>query len=305
MRKASIDIGSNSVLLLVADVDGEVVIPLREEQRVTRLGRGIEKTGLLRSESMSDTKKTIVEYLDIAKSKYGIGKGDIVITATEAARVAKNGKSFFNELLNELGVSVSIISGAQEAYYTALGTVSDDALLSNAGEFVIVDIGGASTEFIRVKKTPFEIVSSVSIPLGSVRADEWMNDGVLDKKIESLLVESVISSYKGFETVAVAGTYTSLSAMNLGLVSFDKDSVHNSKITTGELNTLVEKIKNRSVSQLAKDYVHLDKRAEVIVAGGLVALAIAKKLSISKYTVSCRGLRYGTILMNENDFIGP
>src|SRR5690606_2456866 len=176
MMRASIDIGSNSVLLLIAEVNDDGTLKeIANESRVTALGKGLSSTGQFAEETMKETYLVIKEYVHLAED-IGIEAEKIIVTATEASRVAKNAPEFYERVTSKLGISVLIISGEGEAYYTALGVCR---MAKCEDTISIVDIGGASTEIMRVRSHPFKVMKSLSLPIGSVRASDWMSEGKL------------------------------------------------------------------------------------------------------------------------------
>ncbi len=146
-KKASIDIGSNSALLLAAEVEkGQILNVLANESRVTGLGRGLDESGRFMEIAMQETYEALSEYVSICSS-LGILPSEIFATATEASRVSSNSKAFFAKFKEELGINVQIITGEQEAEFSTKGAL----LGADKGRpHSIMDIGGASTEFIAV-----------------------------------------------------------------------------------------------------------------------------------------------------------
>ncbi|CAN0020072.1 unnamed protein product, partial [Chrysoparadoxa australica] len=124
LKRASIDIGSNTVLLLAAEISeqGEIQKELANESRVTSLGKDLDKTGVFRQESMDDTYSAFVDYKKIL-NKLGITSENTIVTATEASRVAKNARPFLDKLESDFDVKIHLISGEGEAFYTSYGVV--------------------------------------------------------------------------------------------------------------------------------------------------------------------------------------
>lgn len=291
--RASIDIGSNSVLLLIGDVDEKGnVKEIANESRVTGLGKGLSKTGLFKDESMKETYLAIKEYVAIAE-EVGVPSQDIIITATEASRVAKNAEEFFDRIIKKLEINVRVISGDGEAFYTALGVCK---MAKTQGETFIVDIGGASTEIMKVRAQPFKIVKSVSLPMGSVRATDWMADDRLINEFRAAWAGSGADDLVTEEAIFVAGTMTSLAAMILGMTKYEGDKIANSSIEFGKLKKFVASLTNCSAESLLDQYPFLGKRSASILGGAEVALFIGEKLGLKSLQISPFGLRYGTII---------
>jgi exopolyphosphatase/guanosine-5'-triphosphate,3'-diphosphate pyrophosphatase len=176
--RASIDIGSNSILLLVGEFDGSTYKEIRNESNVTTLGRDLDKTGLFHSESMSDSFDVLLEYSNIAK-ECGVKPENIIATATEASRVAKNAPEFFREVYVKTGINVQIITPAAEAYYSTKGIMFNSEF--NEDQICVMDIGGASTEIIKLSTKSNKILKDFSMPMGAVRITNWLEDGCFDQ----------------------------------------------------------------------------------------------------------------------------
>ena len=246
--RASIDIGSNTTLLLAAELNSEGLFNERlNETRVTSLGKDLDKTGEFREKSMTDTFKALVEYKDFLK-QIGISAESVLVTATEAARVASNSKEFFQKVKNDLGFNVTIINGEGEAYYTSYGVISRSKI--DQDSLTIMDIGGASTELIRVQVNPFKILKSVSLPLGSVRCSDWLKERVFDEKISDIFKNHDVSDYETDHLLCVAGSMTSLGSMIKGLKKFDSETVNGTKISFADFLSFTKKIKKRTPTEL-------------------------------------------------------
>ncbi len=302
MLGASIDIGSNSILLLIADFDKKKFHYDEKENlaQITGLGRGVGLSQLFCQEAMDETFCALREYKTLI-DKYNIEKENIVITATEASRIAKNAQSFFLKIKKELNLDIKIISGIEEAYYTALGICLGITGPTRREQLTIMDIGGASTELIRVDTAPFKICSSISLPMGAVRGSEWERDGSFDQKVKNLLAKNSLTAYKTDRLICSAGTMTSLGAMMIGLSTEYSDQKVNG-ITRAflEFAAFIETIKTQSPEQLNHQYPFLGKRSTTIVAGAKIALKIGKILSTSQFEITTLGLRYGTLFENMN-----
>lgn len=282
--KASIDIGSNSVLLLVKD--GSSI--LENKATVTALGKGIDLTKRFNSESMDNTFLALSEYKKLI-NKYNVDNNNIVVTATEASRVVENAKDFFKKIKNELGLEVKIISGEQEAYFSTKGVLSS----GYENEVVtILDIGGASTELIKARVKPFEVLEFVSIPIGAVRVSD--NESKLEYIAETISKYN-LEKYKGEVLIATAGTMTSLAGISFKFKKYDDEKVHNSILDIKVLENIEDEIYNKTSEQIEEMYPFLGKRSTTIYSGLLLAKEILKEMNFLECIVSSRGLRYGTI----------
>lgn len=298
--RASIDIGSNTVLLLAAEFDehGNFQKEVLNESRVTSLGKDLDKTGVFAKKSIADTKKALSEYVDLIK-KVGIEPSEVIVTATEASRVAKNSLVLFDSVRNDLGIKVKIINGEGEAYYTSLGVVSHSQL--DESLVTIMDIGGASTELIRVNVEPFSIESSISLPIGSVRCTDWLKEKVFDQKVKEIFENFDISAYETNHLLCVAGSMTSLGSMIKGLSKFDSQEVNGTKISFESFLKFTEKIKKRTPTELLLKFPFLGKRSKSIVGGAYLGEQMGRALKVKTFEISTLGLRYGTINAGEID----
>ena len=161
MKCAAIDIGTNTILLLIAEKEGDVFHDIVDVSTIVRLGEGLVNSGSLKKEAMSRTIDALRNYLDMTVSNE-VGK--VYCVGTAALRSAKNGREFVSSVKDMFGLDIEIISGREEAYYTYL-SVRNDPVVRHAG-MTIIDIGGGSTEII--DGTDKEFAGYVSLPVGSV-----------------------------------------------------------------------------------------------------------------------------------------
>lgn len=296
MLKASIDIGSNSVLLLVSEyVDGKYK-DIESKTRITSLGKSLDANKKFLDESMDLTFDALKEYKKVIQ-KYDLKPEETIMTATEASRVADNAKDFFEKIQKKLGFKVTILNPEGEAYYTSKGVAAGASLTDK--EVTIMDIGGASTELIKIQTNPFRVISTISLPIGSVRANDWILDGTFQEKMEKLLKSNDLSIYKTSDLISVAGTMTAIGAMLIGLSNFKESSVNDSKIEFSKFCDFLDKVKELSPESLQNQYPFLRKRATTIIAGARVARAMGLALEIDTFKISTLGLRYGTLLDNK------
>lgn len=296
---ASIDIGSNTTLLLAAEVgeDGSFN-ELLNETRVTSLGKDLDKNGIFRDKSMKDTFKALTEYVDLIKG-VGLTPDQVIVTATEAARVAKNSKEFFKKVKDELGLNVTIINGEGEAYYTSYGVVSRSNVEQET--LTIMDIGGASTELILVQVKPFKILKSISLPLGSVRCSDWLKGKIFDQKIKEIFENFNVEEYYTDHLLCVAGSMTSLGSMIKGLKKFDSDVVNGTTISFDDFLKFTKKIKKNTPTELLLKFPFLGKRSKSIVGGAYLGETMGTALKVKTFEISTLGLRYGTLLSGGID----
>lgn len=290
----SVDIGSNSTLLLIIDRDTKEIV--QEISTITGLGRGLDKEGVFQEKSMEDTFRALKEYQEECQR---LGCDKMIITATEASRVAKNAPEFFARIKSELGLDIEIISGEGEAYYTALGI--NEMMMKKSKKQLILDVGGASSELILIKTKPFEIIETVSLPIGSVRVDDWIKDGQLRTKVDEIFEKFNLDSYVGQDIIGVAGTLTSLALMFSGAPAYDAGAINNYSIGLADFNESTDRIQLVEAKALGKQFSFLGKRSKTIQSGAICAQTILNKIEAKNIHFSTYGLRYGTALRGEID----
>ena len=298
MLKASIDLGTNTCLLLIAEVESRCVNKvLGDYARIIRLGEGVDKTKYLQPEAIERTLKCLDEYRKII-STAGILPGDVICVATSQARDAENGSEFFARVEADLGFVFRVVSGKDEARLSFKGSLLPNMEASN---HAVVDIGGGSTEFVTVN-------GGLSIDLGSVRFTEryLRSDPITDeefsiclKEIDNKLEELVdwrSATPSDMQMLAVAGTATTLASWYLRLREFDAAKVEKVQLTSVDLHRMVEELKRMTVGE-RRDQVGIEpKRADVLLAGAMIMWRIMDKLEFQTCNISSRGLRYGVLM---------
>lgn len=292
-RRATIDIGSNTVLLLVGEV--QPFKELAKLSHVTSLGKGLDKTGNFNDESMLATFQALKEYRDICE-RHGIASSEIIATATEAARVAKNSRPFFERVRDELGINVQVITGKAEAELTTKGILFDSS--PAAHEVVVMDIGGASTELIRVDTSAKTPKSLISLPVGSVRVSDWLAEGTFASRLAQIFSvhSDTLDGFRSEKLYCVAGTLTSLGNMHLGHKIFVEDEVHGLQLSTDQIDQLLQLYGNWTPEQFLERFPFLGKRSQAILGGLLLVHHVLHRLQVQEVIVSTYGLRYGTFL---------
>jgi exopolyphosphatase/guanosine-5'-triphosphate,3'-diphosphate pyrophosphatase len=297
--RASIDIGSNSILLLIAEIEPTGLKEIVNLSTITGLGRDLDKNGYFCDEAIEDSFSALEKY-SLEIKKHNVKDENIIVTATEASRVASNATEFITRVKEKLGLNIQIINAEGEAYYTALG-VTKYASNSSGNYLTIMDIGGASTEFIRVQKDPFSIEKTISLPIGSVRGTDWLRDGSFDKKVNELCNNYPLQNYETDTLICVAGSMTSLATMLKELSSFNASAINGEKFGYDTFCQFVDKIKPMHPEKLLEKYPFLGKRSRTIYAGAEVAKAMGRSLNINSMQISTYGLRYGTLIQGEID----
>lgn len=295
-RVASIDIGTNTILLLIADVEGEKLNPLIETETVVRLGEGVQKNGILAKEAMDRGIQTLSQYLGRCQA---MKVQKIFAAGTSALREAKNSAEFLRLAEEKLNLSIEVISGEEEAQLSFLAVAKD---LREAKEPIfVVDVGGGSTEFILGRGN--RIDQWTSLPLGSVRfteqflhtdpvqEEEW---NMMEKKIRELLVK-IPHSQEPLSMVAVGGTATTLASVEQGLKEFTAEKIHHFVLKKEALRNQLLLYRSKTIGERKKIPGLPAARADVILAGGAILYLAMEELHCPSVLISCQGVRYGLL----------
>ena len=294
-RRASIDIGSNSLLLLIADVNGGQLKEIHKRTEVTGLGKNLDKLKAFMDETMATSMEVLISYAEDCKT-HGVELSEVLVTATEAARVALNSENFFKEVKIKTGLDVKVINSAAEAYFSTKGILFNTEFDSDI--VVIMDVGGASTELIKVNAKTFQILDTISMPIGSVRSSQALEDDVFVQKLQKVFLDfrQEIDNFQTHTLHCVAGTVTSLGNMHLKNKEFMEDEVHGLHMKTEDIDNIFKSHSDWSPEQFLVDYPFLQKRAGAIRGGLHLVYHLLHRLLVKEVIVSTYGLRYGTIL---------
>jgi len=292
-----IAVGTNSTRLLVADVEGGKVSPLERRSTVTRLGRGVDLSGRLASEAIEDVCTAISGYVGILEE---LGAESVDAIATSAVRDADNGSAFIAELRERFALSARVLDGEEEARLTYLGATSES---SPTEPTLVVDIGGGSTELI--VGTGSEITFHDSLQVGVVRHTERhiASDPPTASELEALatdvrtLIErSLGSGVTATRGIAVAGTPTSLAAVEMELEPYDPARVHGHVLALPSIQRMLSRLASAPLAErVAIPGLHPD-RAPTIVAGVVVLVETMRAFELEEITVSEHDILYGTAL---------
>ena len=289
MRVAAIDCGTNSIRLLIADVSGENFREIYRDMEIVRLGQGVDKTGQFHSDAIARTLSAVDKYAsEIARR--GVEK--IRFCATSATRDATNRQLFIDGVVEKLGIAPEVISGEEEAFLSFTGATKE--LPDSLAPFLVIDIGGGSTEFVLGNQN---VIEARSVNIGCVRMSErhFLNDPATATEIESARVDiqkAIIDAsqqvdIKGVKSlIAVAGTATTVAAAALDLPTYDRHSIHLSRISAEKTHQVSEMFlrMNRN-ERAALGYMH-PGRVDVIGAGSLVLSEIMKATGAKEFIAS-------------------
>jgi exopolyphosphatase / guanosine-5'-triphosphate,3'-diphosphate pyrophosphatase len=293
-RVAAVDIGTNSVRLLVADVDGASpreakVVTIDRRMRITRLGQGVDKTRALAPEAIERTTAVLREYR-AALDEHGVTA--VRATATSAARDSSNREDFFAAARDALGVTPELLSGEEEAALSFLGATAD---LDAPAPYLVVDIGGGSTEFVLGTDAPTGLVS---LDMGCVRiteqylesdppAPEELSNAVAAVRDLVAEVPRVVPGAADAATfVGLAGTVTTVAAIELGLPEYDPERIHHFVLTRAAAEDVFRTLATESAAQRAHNPGLEPGRVDVIVGGTAVLVGIFRVLGFDEMLVS-------------------
>jgi len=286
MRRAVIDIGTNTVKLLVADVARGQVVPLLAKDRTTRLGERVNEGGQLLPAAIARTIQAISEFQSEAMA---LGATEVSALTTSASRDAANRDEFFEGVRRVCGLEVKLISGEREAELIFRGVSSDPKW--SVEPVLVVDVGGGSVEFIQGLEGKKELFQS--LPLGALRLTERFGEGKFVELSGDLCatLRSALARYsiRGRRMIGTGGTITTLAQIERGAV----DHV---TISREKLEALVQRLEAMPLVERKKVPGLPPERADIIVAGGAVFLVAMEVLDAGEITVSIRNLRYGALV---------
>ena len=299
-RVAAIDCGTNSIRLLVAERDGATLSDLHREMRIVRLGEGVDATGSFSADALQRTRAALVDYAGLLRG-YGVDR--VRMVATSATRDAANRDDFFAMTATVLGEVVpgavaEVITGAEEAELSFNGAVGE--LDSAAGPFVVVDLGGGSTEVV-LGEAAGGVQASFSADIGCVRMTERCLHSdppaaaeVADARqvVRERLAEAlrVVPVQQARTWVGLAGTFTTIAALAHGLPTYDPAAIHLSRVGFADLRAVCAELIAMTRAQRAALGPMHEGRVDVIAGGAIIveelAAALGERAGISELVVS-------------------
>ena len=298
-RAAVIDIGSNSTRLLVADVVDGQVNEVERRTRVTRLGRGVDLSGKLSDDSIEAVCNAIREYVALYEE---LGAGGVTAIATSAVRDAENGDAFIAELRERFGLNARVIDGSAEARLTYRGATAAEPPTEPT---LVADIGGGSTELII--GTGSEVVFHTSLQAGVVRHTERCinSDPPTAKELEGLAgdIRALLDEEVAAEVVAhagagiaVAGTPTSLAAIELELDPYDPARVHGHTLSLESIQRMLSQLASAPNAERAETTGLHPDRSPTIVAGTVILIELMRAFGLEEIRVSEHDILHGAAL---------
>lgn len=293
-----IDIGTNTILMVTGmlDSDGGVRIA-GDEHAIARLGRGVDAQRMIATETFDRVAQLLVRYRSIAES---LGSRRIVAFGTSALRDAANAAVFIEEMRRRVGLDIEVLSGDDEARLTYSG--ARFGLQPACERSAVLDIGGGSTELALGDR--LDVQRSCSLDIGAVRVTErylatlpaarasvdeaarWCDD----------VLAGLFDVPAGTKLVGVAGTVTTLGAIDAGLARFDADELNGHCLSLAGVEATIDRLTTLTVGEIAAIPQITEGRADIILGGSLILRATMMRLAIPEVIVSTRGVRYGVLL---------
>ena len=324
IRRAVIDVGTNSVKLLVADVADHAIQPICEQSKQTRLGHGFYETHRLQAEAIAATARAVADFAGVAQR---LQAASIRVFATSAAREAVNREELTTAIEQASGLKVEVISGEQEAEWGFQGVTTNPQLACTP--LLVMDVGGGSTQFVFGRDG--RVLWGHSFPLGTVRLLEtlpcgdppqpaelaacrqWLKD-FLNKEVRPLLLDGRASCPQRAATappqhaddstlalheaqlVGVGGSASILGCMEAQLTTFDRERLEATRLTLERVTWHMERLWSLPLEQ-RKTIVGLPKnRADVILMGVAVYCSVMEALGFRELRLSTRGLRFAALM---------
>lgn len=285
-RVAAIDCGTNSIRLLVAEVDDGQLRDVHRETRIVRLGQDVDATGRLAPEALERTRFALADYATIAMRA---GAERIRMVATSATRDAANREDFFTMVRQTLGADAEVITGDEEARLSFTGAVGD--LDPGDGPFVVVDVGGGSTEVVLGDwdGSRADVTAARSVNVGCVRITErhlrsdpaTADEVSAAERFAALLLQEAFADVpveKARTWVGVAGTITTLSALAQQLPAYDPECTHLSRLSSEQLRCTAKALLASTHQQRAANPAIHPGRVDVIAGGALIVRVLAEEL---------------------------
>lgn len=289
MKIGTIDIGTNSMRLLIAEYKNGKLLNRKKYVNTTRIGQGVDKEGYIKDDAIDRNINALVEFSNICKEEKC---EKVYCMGTSALRDSKNKDVFVNLAKEKASIDVDIISGDKESNLGFIGVLEG---LEKAEDILVIDIGGGSTEFIIGNKEGIRFSKSENV--GALRMTEkFLHKDPIDENefndMSDFIYEEIkdtleyIKNDNTKKLVGIGGTITSLSAMNQELEVYSMEKIHNSKITLSEIELILQKLKKMTLNDKKSLKGLQPKRADIITAGVEILHTIMKNLEIEEITVS-------------------
>ncbi|RCK75187.1 MAG: Exopolyphosphatase [Ignavibacteriae bacterium] len=297
MKIAVIDIGTNTVLLLIAKITNGVIETLAYEQRTPRLGKNIDAEGVIGKPAFTRVLEVLKEYKKLIEEH---NPDKIVAFGTSVLREVANKEEFLAFIKNEIGFDIEILTSDEEAYWSYRGAVSG---IRENGNIVVIDIGGGSTEISQGSLTEVKCTNSINV--GAVRITErfFKNNPPTQAEINlaSEFIKTAIEKlgeckFTDEKLIGVAGTPTTLASIDLGLKDFDVTKISGHRMSFERIQEIFKKLCKMKSEEIRELSNATEGRADIITAGTLILIEFMKYGNFKEIIVSERGVRYGVAI---------
>lgn len=295
MRRAAIDIGTNSVRLLVADVTEGRISPVLQRIEITRLGEGLTRSPVLTPQAIGRTVRAVREFATCAEQ---LGAASLVVVGTSALREAQNRSTLERDLRP---LRIRVLTGEQEAELGFLGVLA--GLPEARGRILVIDVGGGSTELVVGRREGIE--ARTSLPLGAVRMTEAFirSDPPAEVELEALARSVALTlgpqrrTFQGPDVaVGIGGTATTLVAVDRALDPYDPTQVHGARLTRWKVRTLARGLCAMPLALRRRLPGLQPERADIICAGAVILHTLLLELDVPELVISESDLLWGALL---------
>ncbi len=299
MRIASIDIGTNTILLLIAQINADgTITPLHDEQVIARLGKGVDESRIISPETFRRAESFLSTYKNTCDT-YHVDA--IIAVGTSALRDARNNADFCRYIFSKTGISIQILSGKEEAQWTYRGALSEFS--GRSDRYTVIDIGGGSTELITGNHNGIHRADCVDI--GSVRITErFLRESppaasslsAAYDYISTQLRSQRIDEIAGTFAIGVAGTVTTLAAMHTNIPLSRHADLSGTVLSLADIQSIFEGLKGKNVDEI-RIVPHIAAgREDIILAGIMILITVMESCNLDTINTSDRGLRFGAVL---------
>ena len=297
MKIASIDIGTNTVIMVVVEIlSSKKISILKNIYSIPRIGKGLTIGGNISDEKIDELFSVLTNYVNEANN-FKVDK--ILLTATNAFRIARNSPKIVEQVFNKFGIEIEIVSGKREAELAYLGAtyeLNENSLLG------VIDIGGGSTELTIGNNKILEFSQSLNLGVVSLSEKYFSIHPPSPEALKNAEAEikSVIKKFDVFrapqQLIAIAGTPTTLACIKAKLDQFDEEKIAGASLSLEEIANLIEIFSSLSLEEISNRFKSVIKnREDLILSGSLILFHVMNYLKINKVLVSTKGIRYGAI----------
>jgi exopolyphosphatase/guanosine-5'-triphosphate,3'-diphosphate pyrophosphatase len=306
---ASIDVGSNTLRLLIGRVEGKRIVDVFSDRRITRLANRINETGSLQCKNMEASISVLKEFSS-AISRHGVRR--VKAVATSALREASNSDIFIKRVFEATGISIEVITGEKEAGLTLKGVLWSLPLSESDSAFII-DMGGGSTEWVLYKG--MEDPKIGSIPVGVIKLTQnFLKSSIISQTDMTGLCDEITPivqelakrighlAWENTLFIGTAGTFTTIASIDLGLDSYSREKIHRHKVPLARLKNMFERLRGLPLDERKKLKGLEPERADLIIPGILFTIKVMEIFEFPELVISDYGLLEGALLeLKERD----